>query len=127
MVYCGNQCIQFRVFILIEIIKVAEHGELRRWSVHLHGLHRDSNRLFVKGFMIPAGEARSGLGMPETRQQGAWFPGSAQEYRAMTYRHLQKRLREARKLEDTTALASQIWLAGLGALARALSPFPGLR
>jgi polyhydroxyalkanoate synthesis regulator phasin len=37
----------------------------------------------------------------------------------MTYRHLQKRLREARKLEDTTALASQIWLAGLGALARA--------
>ena len=37
----------------------------------------------------------------------------------MTYRHLQKRLREARKLEDTTALDSQIWLAGLGALARA--------
>lgn len=37
----------------------------------------------------------------------------------MTYRHLQKRLREARKLDDTVALASQIWLAGLGALARA--------
>ena len=37
----------------------------------------------------------------------------------MTYRHLQKRLREARKLEDTITLANQIWLAGLGALARA--------
>lgn len=37
----------------------------------------------------------------------------------MTYRHLQKRLREAHRLEDTLALASQIWLAGLGALARA--------
>jgi polyhydroxyalkanoate synthesis regulator phasin len=37
----------------------------------------------------------------------------------MTYRHLQKRLREARRMEDTLALASQIWLAGLGALARA--------
>ncbi len=37
----------------------------------------------------------------------------------MTYRHLQKRLRETRRMEDTLALASQIWLAGLGALARA--------
>lgn len=37
----------------------------------------------------------------------------------MTYRHLQKRLREARGLENTMTLASQIWLAGLGALARA--------
>jgi hypothetical protein len=37
----------------------------------------------------------------------------------MTYRHLQKQLCEARRLEDTLALASQIWLAGLGALARA--------
>jgi hypothetical protein len=37
----------------------------------------------------------------------------------MTYRHLQKRLREVRKLEDTLTLASRIWLAGLGALARA--------
>jgi poly(hydroxyalkanoate) granule-associated protein len=37
----------------------------------------------------------------------------------MTYRHLQKRLRETRKLEETLTLASQIWLAGLGALARA--------
>jgi len=37
----------------------------------------------------------------------------------MTDRHLQKRLREARKLDDTMTLASQIWLAGLGALARA--------
>lgn len=37
----------------------------------------------------------------------------------MTYRHLQKRLREVRRVEDTLALASQIWLAGLGALARA--------
>ena len=37
----------------------------------------------------------------------------------MTYRHLQRRLREARKLEETLTLASQIWLAGLGALARA--------
>jgi hypothetical protein len=37
----------------------------------------------------------------------------------MTDRHLQKRLREARRMEDTLALASQIWLAGLGALARA--------
>lgn len=37
----------------------------------------------------------------------------------MTYRHLQKRLHETRRVEDTLALASQIWLAGLGALARA--------
>ncbi len=29
----------------------------------------------------------------------------------MTYRHLQKRLRETRKLEETLTLASQIWLA----------------
>jgi HAMP domain-containing protein len=32
---------------------------------------------------------------------------------------MQKRLREARRVEDTMTLASQIWLAGLGALARA--------
>ena len=37
----------------------------------------------------------------------------------MTYRYMQKRLREARRAEDTLTLASQIWLAGLGALARA--------
>lgn len=37
----------------------------------------------------------------------------------MTYRYMQKRLREARRVEDTLTLASQIWLAGLGALARA--------
>ena len=42
----------------------------------------------------------------------------------MTYRHLQKRLREARKLEDTITLANQIWLAGLGALARAQQEGP---
>ena len=36
----------------------------------------------------------------------------------MTYRHLQKQMRETRKLDDTLTLASQIWLAGLGALAR---------
>ena len=37
----------------------------------------------------------------------------------MTYQHLQKRLREARQVEETLTMASQIWLAGLGALARA--------
>lgn len=37
----------------------------------------------------------------------------------MTYRHLQKKMRETRKLEETVTLANQIWLAGLGALARA--------
>lgn len=37
----------------------------------------------------------------------------------MTYRYMQKRLREARRVEETLTLASQIWLAGLGALVRA--------
>jgi poly(hydroxyalkanoate) granule-associated protein len=37
----------------------------------------------------------------------------------MAYQRLQKRLREARKVEDTMTLASRIWLAGLGALVRA--------
>ena len=37
----------------------------------------------------------------------------------MAYQQLQRRLRETRKVEDTLALASQIWLAGIGALARA--------
>lgn len=42
----------------------------------------------------------------------------------MTYRHLQKRLREVRNVEDTITLASRIWLAGLGALARAQQEGP---
>jgi hypothetical protein len=33
---------------------------------------------------------------------------------------MQNRLREARRVEETLTLASQIWLAGLGALVRAL-------
>ena len=37
----------------------------------------------------------------------------------MAYQQLQQCLRETRKVEDTLALASQIWLAGIGALARA--------
>lgn len=37
----------------------------------------------------------------------------------MAYQRLQKCMRETRKVEDTLTLASQIWLAGLGALARA--------
>ena len=37
----------------------------------------------------------------------------------MAYQQLQKCLRETRRVEDTLALASQIWLAGIGALARA--------
>ena len=37
----------------------------------------------------------------------------------MAYQQLQRCLRETRKVEDTLALASQIWLAGIGALARA--------
>ncbi|MBS1247360.1 MAG: Poly(hydroxyalcanoate) granule associated protein (phasin) [Proteobacteria bacterium] len=37
----------------------------------------------------------------------------------MAYQQLQRCLRETRKVEDTLALASQIWLAGVGALARA--------
>lgn len=37
----------------------------------------------------------------------------------MAYQQLQRYMRETRKVEDTLALASQIWLAGIGALARA--------
>ena len=37
----------------------------------------------------------------------------------MAYQRLRKYMRETRKMEDTLALASQIWLAGIGALARA--------
>lgn len=37
----------------------------------------------------------------------------------MAYQQLQHCLREARTAEDTLTLASQIWLAGIGALARA--------
>lgn len=37
----------------------------------------------------------------------------------MAYQQLQKCMRATRKVEDTLALASQIWLAGIGALARA--------
>ena len=37
----------------------------------------------------------------------------------MAYQQLQQCLRETRKVEDTLALASQIWLAGIGALTRA--------
>ena len=37
----------------------------------------------------------------------------------MAYQQLQQCLRETRKVEDILALASQIWLAGIGALARA--------
>jgi hypothetical protein len=37
----------------------------------------------------------------------------------MAYQQLQQYLRETRKVEDTLALASQIWLAGIGALTRA--------
>ena len=37
----------------------------------------------------------------------------------MAYQQLRKCMRETRKMEDTLALASQIWLAGIGALARA--------
>ena len=37
----------------------------------------------------------------------------------MAYQQLQQCLRETRRVEDTLALASQIWLAGIGALARA--------
>jgi len=37
----------------------------------------------------------------------------------MAYQQLQQCMRETRKVEDTLALASQIWLAGIGALARA--------
>jgi len=37
----------------------------------------------------------------------------------MAYQQLQQCMRETRKMEDTLALASQIWLAGIGALARA--------
>ena len=37
----------------------------------------------------------------------------------MAYQQLQQRMRETRMVEDTLALASQIWLAGIGALARA--------
>jgi hypothetical protein len=37
----------------------------------------------------------------------------------MAYQQLQRCLRATRKVEDTLALASQIWLAGIGALARA--------
>ena len=37
----------------------------------------------------------------------------------MAYQELQKCMRETSKMEDTLTLASQIWLAGIGALARA--------
>ena len=37
----------------------------------------------------------------------------------MAYQQLQRCLRETRKVGDTLALASQIWLAGIGALTRA--------
>lgn len=37
----------------------------------------------------------------------------------MVYQRLQKRLREARRVDDTLTLASRIWLAGIGALVRA--------
>lgn len=37
----------------------------------------------------------------------------------MAYQQLQQCLRETRKVEDAPALASRIWLAGIGALARA--------
>lgn len=37
----------------------------------------------------------------------------------MAYQQLQQCLRATRKVEDTLTLASQIWLAGIGALARA--------
>jgi hypothetical protein len=37
----------------------------------------------------------------------------------MAYQQLQQYLRETRKVENTLNLASQIWLAGIGALARA--------
>ena len=37
----------------------------------------------------------------------------------MAYQQLQRCLRATRKVEDTLALAGQIWLAGIGALARA--------
>ncbi|MDS4027612.1 MAG: phasin family protein [Candidatus Contendobacter sp.] len=42
----------------------------------------------------------------------------------MAYQQLQKCMREARKVEDILALASQIWLAGIGALARAQQEGP---
>ena len=37
----------------------------------------------------------------------------------MAYQQLQQCLRETRRVENTLALASQIWLAGIGALTRA--------
>ena len=37
----------------------------------------------------------------------------------MAYQQLQQYLRETRKVEDTLALASRVWLAGIGALTRA--------
>ena len=37
----------------------------------------------------------------------------------MAYQQLQQCLRETRMVENTLALASQIWLAGIGALTRA--------
>lgn len=37
----------------------------------------------------------------------------------MVYQQLQQCLHETRRVEDTLGLASQIWLAGIGALARA--------
>ena len=42
----------------------------------------------------------------------------------MAYQRLQKCMRETRKVEDTLTLASQIWLAGIGALARAQQEGP---
>ena len=42
----------------------------------------------------------------------------------MAYQRLQKCMHETRKVEDTLTLASQIWLAGIGALARAQQEGP---
>ena len=42
----------------------------------------------------------------------------------MAYQQLQKWMRATRKVEDTLTLASQIWLAGIGALARAQQEGP---
>jgi len=42
----------------------------------------------------------------------------------MAYQQLQKCMRATRKVEETLTLASQIWLAGIGALARAQQEGP---
>ncbi len=79
MIHCGDQRIEFRVFILIEMIKVADSSGFGPQPGQSDAPRQDGNPWFSKALRPLPENCAPGPRTPGIHQQGALFAGFAQE------------------------------------------------